>query len=186
MDGSSRQIPAKGSSMNEEENTPKKYRHTPKDMALMTVESVCFLAQAVLCVFFYNTLGRFYLSYVGWAVFALALVLGWRARIAFKKKGKPASNKEWLHTTVVVDSGVYGLVRHPIYLSFFLFSLSFVIISQHWLVLLPGAVVMALICNDMIQEEKTSIEKFGDDYKLYMKRVPRMNIVLGAIRRLSK
>ncbi len=81
---------------------------------------------------------------------------------------------------------MYGFVRHPIYLSFFLLSLSLVIIPQHWLVLLPGAVVMALICNDMIREEKTCIEKFGDDYILYMKRVPRMNIVLGVIKRLLK
>ncbi|MBN2325319.1 MAG: isoprenylcysteine carboxylmethyltransferase family protein [Spirochaetes bacterium] len=169
-----------------EEKAPKKYRHTAKDLILMTVEGVCFLAQIVLAFFFHRALGLAWLSYAGWAVFALALLLGWRARIALQKKGEAASSREWLHTAVVVKSGVYGLVRHPIYFSFFLFSLSIVFISQHWLVLLLGVIVMALIYSDMKREEQSCIDKFGDDYKRYMERVPRMNIVLGAIRRLYK
>ena len=92
------------------------------------------------------------------------------------------SRRRWLKTTVVVDSGVYALVRHPIYLSFFLMSLSFVFISQHWLNLLLGVVVMLFIYNDMRREEKNNIEKFGDDYLRYMEQVPRMNFVLGTIR----
>jgi len=92
------------------------------------------------------------------------------------------SRRRWLKTTVVVDSGVYALVRHPIYLSFFLMSLSFVFISQHWLNLLLGVVVMSFIYNDMRREEKNNIEKFGDDYLRYMEQVPRMNFVLGTIR----
>jgi len=92
------------------------------------------------------------------------------------------SRRRWLQTTVVVDSGVYALFRHPIYLSFFLMSLSFVFISQHWLNLLLGVVVMLFIYNDMRREEKNNIEKFGDDYLRYMEQVPRMNFVLGTIR----
>jgi protein-S-isoprenylcysteine O-methyltransferase Ste14 len=61
-------------------------------------------------------------------------------------------------------------------------SLSFVFISQHWLSLLLGVVVMSLIYNDMRREEKNNIEKFGDDHLRYMEQVPRMNFVLGTIR----
>ena len=148
----------------------------------MTVESLCFIAQIVLCILFFNTMGQRWLQYLGWAVLAAALVLGWRARVAFQTKGETSSRKEWLHTTVVVDSGVYALVRHPIYFSFFLMSLSLVLLSQHWLNLLLGAVAMSFIYTDMRREEKNNIEKFGNDYIRYMGQVPRMNFVLGFIR----
>lgn len=37
----------------------------------------------------------------------------------------------------------------------------------------------------MMEEEKRNLEKFGDAYRDYMKRVPRVNLVVGIIRRLS-
>lgn len=33
-----------------------------------------------------------------------------------------------------------------------------------------------------MREEQMSIEKFGDDYKRYMQKVPRMNLLLGVTR----
>ena len=162
----------------------RRYQHTPKDAALMTVEGICFITQIVLCILFFNTLGQHWLMYLGWAVLTAALVLGWRARVAFQTKGEIKSKRDWLNTTVVVDSGVFALVRHPIYLSFFLMSLALVLLSQHWLNLLTGIIVMALIYNDMRREEKNNIEKFGDDYLRYMEKVPRINLVLGLIRLL--
>jgi len=34
------------------------------------------------------------------------------------------------------------------------------------------------------EEDQRLLKKFGDDYKAYMKRVPRMNFMLGIIRLL--
>ena len=36
--------------------------------------------------------------------------------------------------------------------------------------------------NDMRREEKSNIERFGDDYRNYMEQVPRMNFVVGTVR----
>jgi protein-S-isoprenylcysteine O-methyltransferase Ste14 len=36
----------------------------------------------------------------------------------------------------------------------------------------------------VLREEQMSIEKFGDDYKRYMQKVPRMNLLVGVIRLL--
>jgi len=44
-----------------------------------------------------------------------------------------------------------------------------------------GTVVVYMSCKE---EDKCLIEQFGDDYVAYMKRVPRMDIFLGAVRLL--
>jgi len=38
----------------------------------------------------------------------------------------------------------------------------------------------------MIEEEKRNIEKFGDAYRDYMKRVPRINLIAGIIKQISR
>jgi len=38
----------------------------------------------------------------------------------------------------------------------------------------------------MLEEEKGNIEKFGDAYKEYMRRVPRINLIAGIMRFLKK
>jgi len=38
----------------------------------------------------------------------------------------------------------------------------------------------------VLREEQMSVEKFGDDYQLYMQEVPRMNFLLGIIRLLQR
>jgi protein-S-isoprenylcysteine O-methyltransferase Ste14 len=80
-----------------------------------------------------------------------------------------------------VAIGVYAVVRHPLYVSFLLISLSLGLLSQHWLNAVLGAIVMALLYNDMCREEKSNLERFGDDYQRYMQAVPRLNLVNGAI-----
>ena len=117
---------------------------------------------------------------------AVAMVLGWRARVAFEVEGGSAEGESWLHTRAVVRTGIYGVVRHPMYLSFLLMSLALVLLSQHWLNAILGAIVMGLLYNDMCREEKSNLEKLGDDYQSYMDQVPRMNLVAGAIRLIRR
>jgi protein-S-isoprenylcysteine O-methyltransferase Ste14 len=148
----------------------------------MSVETLSFVVQVVLCILFYNYLELDWLLYLGWAIFAVAMVLGWRARVAFQTKGEARAGESWLQTRTVVTGGVYAVVRHPMYLSFLLMSLTLVCLSQHWLNAVLGAILMGLLYNDMCREEKNSLEKFGDDYRNYMQQVPRINFVAGIIR----
>jgi len=39
---------------------------------------------------------------------------------------------------------------------------------------------------DLIRADRDAIEKFGDDYKAYMKKVPRMNFLIGILRSLRR
>ena len=57
-----------------------------------------------------------------------------------------------------------------------------ILLSQHWLTAIigiPGMVCVYLISR---QEDQHLIEKFGDDYKDYMNKVPRMNLLVWIIR----
>jgi protein-S-isoprenylcysteine O-methyltransferase Ste14 len=38
----------------------------------------------------------------------------------------------------------------------------------------------------LIKADKDGIEKFGDEYRAYMKKVPRANFLLGLTRRFRK
>ena len=157
-----------------------------KDVIIMYAEGLCFVGQVILCFLFYNRAGLNLLLYLGWVLLAIAIVLGWRARIAFETKGKAREGESWLRTTAVVESGIYAVVRHPMYLSFMLIFLALACISQHWLSALLGITGILLIYGDMRREEKSNIDKFGDDYLCYMQKVPRMNLVIGIIRLIQR
>ena len=152
----------------------------------MSVEGISSIGQIILGVLFYNRASLDLLLYLGWALLAIAIVLGWRARVAFETKGKAREGESWLHTTAVVESGIYAVVRHPMYLSFMLIFLALACITQHWLSGLLGITSILMLYDDMRREEKNSIDKFGHDYLHYMRKVPRINLVIGIIRLIQR
>lgn len=125
-----------------------------------------------------------WLAYTGWAILVVGLVLIVLAMATLRSKGRAGKGESYTQTTTVVDSGVYAIVRHPLYLGWLLMYVAVVLFSQHWLVVLMGLlgiVCMYLICQD---EDQYLIEKFGDRYREYMQAVPALNVVVAIIRRL--
>jgi protein-S-isoprenylcysteine O-methyltransferase Ste14 len=159
---------------------------TAVDMLLMLVETVAFVAQVVLCILYYNSRGWHWMLFLGWATFIAAIVLGWRARVDLQTKGDSRDGESWLRTRRVVSTGVYVVIRHPMYLSFIATSLSLVFLSQHWLSAVLGALFIALLYGDMRREERSTEEKLGDEYRTYLARVPRMNAVSGIVRQMRR
>jgi len=91
--------------------------------------------------------------------------------------------KSFVHTSRLVDTGIYAIVRHPQYLggilSIFVATLLF---YPHWLFATLGIPGTAILYWSTTEEEKRLIERFGSEYQAYMQRVPRMNILLGIFR----
>jgi len=123
-------------------------------------------------------------TYVGWVILAVGLILVFLPILVLQKKGKPEQGKDFAHTTTVVDSGIYAVVRHPLYLGWLLMYVAAILLSQHWLIVIMG--ILGIACMYLIsrQEDQRLIEKFGDDYKRYMQKVPRMNPVAGVMQLL--
>jgi len=114
------------------------------------------------------------------------LVFGWLPVIEFRKKGELRKGKSYIHTTKLVDTGIYSIVRHPQYVTFILLAIADMLLFQHWIIVLLGIPVVPLTYIDLIRADNSAIEKLGDDYRAYMKKVPRANFLLDIIRRLRR
>ena len=121
------------------------------------------------------------LRYIGGGILVVGLILIILPRFAFRSKGKPEKGKDWTDTTVLVDTGIYAIVRHPLYLGWLLLYVALIFLSQHWLTAIIGIPGMACVYLISRQEDQRLVKKFGDDYKRYMQYVPRMNFLVGII-----
>jgi len=104
----------------------------------------------------------------------------------FKLKGNVSKGKAYVHTNTIVKTGLYSIVRHVQYtggiLSIF-FATPF--LYPHWIFVVLGIPGIFLTYLGTRREDKLLIEKFGDEYKQYMAKVPSMNILTGIIRRIN-
>ena len=125
------------------------------------------------------------LQYAGWIILAVGLVLIFLPRFVFRSKGKVKKENDWTKTSVLVDTGIYSVVRHPLYMGWLLMYVAIILFSQHWLFVIIGIPGMACVYLISRQEDQRLVKKFGDDYKRYMQSVPRMNFLAGIIRLLQ-
>ena len=120
---------------------------------------------------------------IGWVTWTVGMVLVLAPIITFPRKGSVPKGKSFVHTTRMVDTGIYAAVRHPQYLggilSIFLTTLLF---YPHWLFAILGTIGTVILYWSTKEEDKLLIQRFGNEYRSYMQRVPRMNFVLGIIR----
>jgi len=87
-------------------------------------------------------------------------------------------------TIMLVTDGAYGVVRHPAHLCFGVILLSFTLILSEGVpfTILPvigNILFFAASYYSGIEEEELNILKWGDEYRRYMKEVPRFNFILG-------
>jgi len=70
----------------------------------------------------------------------------------------------------VIDAGIYGLVRHPIYLGNILWSFGIVLIlrGKYALIYVPVFIILSMILT--LAEEKGLREDFGETYTAYKKK----------------
>jgi len=117
---------------------------------------------------------------VGWVVWAFGMVLVMTPIIMFPRRGGIPKGESFVHTSRLVNTGIYAVVRHPQYTGgvYAIFLTTF-LLYPHWLFAVLGVIGTLVIYISCREEDQRLIEKFGDDYVDYMKRVPRMNIFLG-------
>ena len=72
----------------------------------------------------------------------------------------------------IVDKGVYGIVRHPIYSSDIVLGIGIFFFRPTIIMLVIIVWMTAFLLFWMKKEETALIEKFGRDYEEYKKKVP--------------
>lgn len=73
----------------------------------------------------------------------------------------------------LVTNGIYRYVRHPLYTVGSSMFISFGMMADNWFVILLGALAFIVMAIRSPKEEANLIEKFGDEYRDYMKRTGR-------------
>jgi protein-S-isoprenylcysteine O-methyltransferase Ste14 len=141
---------------------------------------ILYLLQIAFFVLFYDSANLVIPLYLGWGVLAVGTALLLSASNSRKKRR--ASREKDASRPVLVESGLYAFIRNPEYLGHILIILSLVFIAQKWFSILTGAALIALLWIAIVEEEKSAIEKFGDEYKDYMSRIPRINLFTGIVR----
>jgi len=94
-------------------------------------------------------------------------------------------------TIMLVTDGIYSVVRQPAHLGSGLILLSLIISLSKWLPFTFISVIGIILVfvgfyYSSIEEEELNLIKWGDDYRQYMKEVPRFNFILGLLRAQSK
>jgi protein-S-isoprenylcysteine O-methyltransferase Ste14 len=105
----------------------------------------------------------------------------------FPRRGGVSKGKSFVHTTKLVDIGIYAIVRHPQYTGgiYALFLTTF-LWYPHWLFGVLGVVGTVVIYLGCREEDKLLVKKFGKDYIEYKNMVPGMNFIAGIARLLRR
>ena len=104
---------------------------------------------------------------IAWTLLILSIYPVVAGFILLKRKGKSEESLE--NTTVLIKSGIYRYIRHPLYCSLLLLGTGIMFKDPDILQLIAGALnIIALFFTAKI-EEKEMIERFGDQYADYMK-----------------
>ena len=79
----------------------------------------------------------------------------------------------------LVTNGIYRYIRHPLYTFGSSMFIAFGMMADNWLIILFGVLAFIAMAVRTPKEEANLIEKFGDEYREYMKRTGRFLPKLG-------
>ncbi len=119
---------------------------------------------------------------IGAGVLIVAGVFIFLPFLTLRRHGKSPEGRSVMDTTVVVDRGIYAIVRHPQYLGYIMLNLGFMLMLQGPLALSLGFLGIAFFIVHTIQEDRFCAAKFGDDWQDYSRKTPRLNFLLGIVR----
>jgi protein-S-isoprenylcysteine O-methyltransferase Ste14 len=114
---------------------------------------------------------------VGVALICLGGVLRMVSRFTLKKAGFTILNSVKLQIVgdqKLITDGIYGRIRHPLYLGEMTRNIGFAVLLSSWYGL--GLVVVAnlFLVVRIPREERMLVEAFGDEYKEYRKKTKRL------------
>ena len=163
------------------------WSHRPWALASGWVLAVAAVGQLVVTVVLYDSArASDVVANAGWVVLWVSGIFGVVPIVTLRRHGRVPPRRSYVHTTVVVDRGLYAVVRHPQYLAGILLGLGLSLVAQHWAVVLPGVVVSLSSYLSTFDEERDLRERFGADYEAYCQRVPRIDAATGFLRYLRR
>ena len=149
------------------------------------IAGVLLLAQFALMWILDKTFALKGLDYVAMATWLVAMALIFLPMLTLRRKGRVPPDQSFVNTEALVETGIYAVVRHPLYLGWMLMYLVVFLFNPNWVLAGIGLLGAALVYGFTVQEEQLLIAKYGELYERYMQRVPRVNLLAGIIRLLA-
>jgi protein-S-isoprenylcysteine O-methyltransferase Ste14 len=129
-------------------------------------ESILLLVMLNAPVWFMEPFSPFQLA--SWVLLFLSLWFAVAGFILLKKMGKPQGGN-FENTSVIVKTGLYKYIRHPLYLALLIGGTGVMLKDTGTLQVILGIINLAAIWFTARIEEKEMISKFGNAYLDYMK-----------------
>jgi protein-S-isoprenylcysteine O-methyltransferase Ste14 len=142
-----------------------KYKRYHGIARFFAFESVFILVMMNYSIWFLNPFS--FIQVLSWVILILSAYIVITGYLLLKRKGKPSINFE--NTSMLVKSGIYGYIRHPLYLSIFLFGTGVMLKDPGPAQLVLGVINLIAVWVTAKIEEKEMVGKFGDEYLTYMK-----------------
>lgn len=112
-------------------------------------------------------------TWLGTAVFGLAIALFWRGHADLGQNWSATLEIREHH--VLVETGVYRTIRHPMYAAFWLWGIAQMLLLQNWLCTLSYLLAFSSMYVVRVpQEEQMMIDTFGVQYREYATRTGRV------------
>ena len=106
-----------------------------------------------------------WLKIICWGLLLMGAVLALGSMLTLRFKGKPSSG--WEHTTQLIETGVYRLIRHPLYLAAVVMVTGTALLQMALIALILWALSTACFVLAAWFEDCFNARKFGQDYCRY-------------------
>lgn len=136
-----------------------------------------FVVPAVYALTGYpSSLDRPFIPAIAWFGLATVCAALWLFRRSHVDLGRNWSiSLEVREQHALVKAGVYRLIRHPMYSSFFLLAIAQMLLLSNWLAGASGLLGVGILYAFRVrQEERMMFEYFGNDYLDYMTKTKRL------------
>lgn len=111
-------------------------------------------------------------SWAGWvgvAVMIGAILVFWRAHADLGLNWSPSLEIREKHE--LITRGIYGVIRHPMYASQWLWVIAQALLLQNWLAGVANLIIFILFYFMRVKAEETLMfDSFGEQYREYMKK----------------
>jgi protein-S-isoprenylcysteine O-methyltransferase Ste14 len=119
-----------------------------------------------------------WLEIIGYILFIPAAILVASSFYCLYRRGK-ARTLSFADKMTLVDTGIYGIVRHPMLLGMAVWTFALILVFQSTLAIVLGIIAIVLSWMAAREEDRVNQKKFGTRYRKYMARVPRWNAFKG-------
>jgi protein-S-isoprenylcysteine O-methyltransferase Ste14 len=150
------------------------------------VASICLILCWVFFFLFLHSPSSQGLFILGNVVGIIGILLILLAMSSLRRRGELQEVSNFTTTTEIVKQGIYSVVRHPLYLGWLLAYPAAMFVSQHWLIVVLGMIGIASIFQIARNADIQLVAKFGSEYERYMEEVPRLNIIVGIVRKIKR